>query len=54
MSKRTCDKCGEDKELEGGRTCSTGHFICRKCVRETEGLFTGPRTVCPLCKKPLR
>lgn len=55
MNKRVCDKCGETKELEGGRTCETGHFICKHCVWETKGVFSGSdRKTCPICKKPLR
>ena len=26
MSRRTCDTCGKDKPLEGGKTCTKGHF----------------------------
>jgi hypothetical protein len=55
MSDRICDKCGNKKDLSGGRACPRGHFVCKSCVWETAGLlFGGPRTVCPLCKKTLR
>jgi len=54
-SERVCDKCGKKKPLAGGRTCSTGHFICKSCVWETAGIiFGGPRRSCPLCDRTLR
>lgn len=54
MSKRICDACGEEKDVEGGKTCEKGHYICKSCSHN-HGLF-GPssKTACPLCKKPLR
>jgi hypothetical protein len=30
--KRICDNCGKEKDVEGGRTCENGHFICKDCV----------------------
>ena len=54
MAKRVCDKCGQNKDVSGGKTCERGHFICKKCVWETAGVLSGPRKQCPLCKKPLR
>lgn len=55
MSKRICDSCGKKKNVKGGKTCTNGHFICKKCVYETQGaIFGGPRKQCPLCKKPLK
>ncbi len=39
MSKRKCAKCGEDKEVEGGRICEKGHFICKKC-HTIKGVFS--------------
>lgn len=54
MSARTCDSCGEWKDLEAGKTCETGHFVCKSCVWKPAGIFAGPLKNCPLCKKPLR
>jgi hypothetical protein len=54
MSKRTCDKCGKEKDVNGGKTCEKGHFICKSCVRETAGIFSSERSSCPLCHKKLR
>jgi hypothetical protein len=54
MAERTCDNCGKKRNVEGGKTCENGHFICKNCVRETVGLLSGSRTQCTLCKKPLR
>ena len=54
MSTRICDKCGKPKEVSGGKTCEKGHFICKSCVSETIGVFSGAREICPLCHKKLR
>ena len=54
MPERTCDSCGENKKVQGGKTCETGHFICVTCVQETMGLFSSSRTQCSICDKPLR
>jgi len=54
MAERNCDVCGKKKSVEGGKTCENGHFICKNCVYETQGLFSGPRKQCPLDKKTLR
>lgn len=54
MSGRTCDNCGEAKDVGGGKTCETGHFVCQDCVWKSAGFFSGPMKYCPLCKKPLR
>ena len=55
MIGRICDKCGKDRPHEGAKTCEKGHFICKHCVNETIGIFTGSaRKQCPLCQKPLR
>jgi len=51
---RSCDSCGKEKELKGGKVCSNGHFICKDCVWKGSGLFGGARKTCPLCEKPLR
>ena len=55
MSKRTCDSCGKDKQLKGGKTCGSGHFICKECVWSSPGIL-GPsqKKRCPLCDKPLK
>jgi hypothetical protein len=52
MGRRTCDNCGKEKDVSGGKTCTNGHFICRDCV--SGGFFAPSRTTCPLCGKPLR
>jgi hypothetical protein len=53
MSQRTCDACGKSKSVDGGRTCETGHFICKDCV--WSGIvFVSDKKSCPLCRKPLR
>lgn len=31
-STRTCDTCGKDKPLSGGKTCRDGHFTCKNCA----------------------
>ncbi|MDD3427852.1 MAG: hypothetical protein PHR42_02795 [Caldisericia bacterium] len=56
MAERICDCCGKKKDVEGGKTCENGHFICKSCVYELIGfLGIGPvRTTCPICHKPLR
>ena len=54
MSKRTCDKCGKEKAVDGARTCARGHFICKRCVWEPAGFFSDARSKCPLCKDRLR
>jgi hypothetical protein len=52
MAKRTCDACGSEKDVSGGKTCERGHFICRSCL--DLGFFGGTRKKCPLDDKPLR
>jgi len=32
MPRRTCDACGKEKDVSGGKTCERGHFICKDCV----------------------
>ncbi len=54
MSQRICDQCGKMKEVKGGRTCETGHFICKEDVWKSAGFFSGPMKHCPVCGKPLR
>lgn len=46
MADRVCDKCGKKKDLQGGKSCSDGHFICKSCAQ--------PHVHCPLCKHTLR
>lgn len=52
MAKRICDACGKNKELEGGKTCEKGHFICRSC--RNIGVFDSGRKTCPICKTKLK
>jgi len=52
MSRRICDSCGKEKDLSGGKTCQSGHFICRDCVYS--GFFNPSKSSCPICGKPLR
>lgn len=53
MSTRICDNCGSSKEVKGGKTCETGHFICSVCKRD--GLLgLGYRKTCQLCGKKLK
>lgn len=54
MPSRNCDTCGKQKDIAGGKTCETGHFMCKACYDASAGVFSGPRKDCPLCKKPLR
>lgn len=50
MAKRVCDKCGKNKDLDGGKTCEKGHFFCLGCQRA----FGGVGSKCLLCKTPLK
>jgi hypothetical protein len=52
-TERICDVCGVKKKLEGGKTCENGHFICYT-DRNTGFFGGGGKTVCPICKAPLR
>ncbi len=55
MAERTCDVCGKQKDVSGGRTCETDHFLCKDCVWSAPGLIgRTDRKSCPLCGKPLR
>jgi hypothetical protein len=55
MPQRTCDSCGKEKDVTGGRTCEKGHFLCKDCVWSAPALIGHTdRTSCPLCGKPLR
>ena len=53
MAKRICATCGREKDVEGGKICETGHFVCKACVWSTAGIFSSERKQCPLCKKRL-
>jgi hypothetical protein len=53
MAERVCAKCGKSRKLEGAKICENNHFICKICVSETLGLFSGSRTKCPLCQNKL-
>jgi len=53
MAKRICDVCGKNKDLEGGKTCEKGHFVCRSCV-DIGMIGYKSRDVCPICKTKLR
>ncbi len=54
MGERTCDSCGKKENLEGGKTCERGHFICNSCITKPIGIFSGSMRQCPLCKKELK
>lgn len=47
MSQRTCVSCGEARDLKGGKTCDSGHFVCTQCVWKSAGASaaTGPVSV---------
>lgn len=53
MPRRTCDSCGKDKDVSGGKTCKNGHFICRGCVYSGV-VFISEKQSCPICDKRLR
>ncbi len=53
MAERICDKCGKKKKVEGGKTCESGHFICKDDAWEGSWMPSQVK-YCPLCKKPLR
>jgi hypothetical protein len=54
MPKRICDVDGKEENIEGGKTCENGHFICKKHAYTSGLLGPSKRKVCPICKKPLR
>jgi hypothetical protein len=54
MAKRTCDACGKEKDIEGGKTCGQGHFVCKSCSYSHGLLGPSSKKYCPICKKPLR
>jgi transposase-like protein len=53
MSRRTCDACGKDHDVNGGKTCEKGHFVCKNCVYSGV-IIISERAHCPICKNPLR
>jgi len=53
MAKRICDVCGLNKDVEGGKTCEKGHFICKGCVYSGV-IFISEKAHCPIDRKPLR
>jgi hypothetical protein len=53
MAERICDVDGRKESLEGGKTCESGHFICKKHVYSGVILIDEKKR-CPICKKPLR
>lgn len=55
MAKRSCANCGKDKDIEGGRICEKGHFICKTCVnKDSDFFFSRPKTKCPVCGTKLK
>ena len=53
MAKRLCDVCGKDKDVEGGKTCQKGHFICKGCVYSGVIIISEKR-YCPFDKSALK
>jgi hypothetical protein len=53
MAKRTCDACGKERDVSGGKTCAKAHFICRDCVYSGIVIIS-EKAYCPLCKTPLK
>ena len=54
MPKRVCDTCGKERDVAGGVTCESGHFICKDCKVIKGFMFDDKRKKCPICQKPLR
>ena len=56
MPRRICDANGKNVDVQGGKVCSNGHFICKDHVwAGTGGGFLGDGLkACPICKTPLR
>ncbi|MBU4220991.1 MAG: hypothetical protein KKA10_05100 [Euryarchaeota archaeon] len=46
MAKRTCGKCGLEKEVKGAKICLKEHFICQSCA--------SGKSTCPLCGKTMK
>lgn len=53
MAERVCIVCNKKKNMEGGKICERGHFVCRSCVY-TGGFIRPDRTHCPTDKTKLR
>jgi hypothetical protein len=56
MPNRTCDACGKNKDVQGGKTCPRGHFVCKDDVWAGTGggFFGNGLKNCPICKEGLR
>jgi hypothetical protein len=55
MPKRICSVCGKEKDVQGGKVCEKGHFICKDDVWSAPSLVgAAERKICPLDSKPLR
>jgi len=48
VNKRSCAACGKEKELEGGKICEKGHFVCSACIGHPGIIFDDRRKKCPL------
>jgi hypothetical protein len=47
--------CGKTKDLQGGKTCDNGHFVCKHCVHKNDGMFgSNLLKSCPIDKTPLK
>jgi len=53
MAKRVCDVCRKEKDIEGGKTCEKGHFLCKGCVYSGV-IFISEKAHCPFDKHRLR
>ncbi|MCU1347515.1 MAG: hypothetical protein JWO56_545 [Acidobacteria bacterium] len=55
MARRTCDSCGHTHDTSGGKTCESGHFICKDCYWAPSGvIIVRSLKYCPLCNRTLR
>lgn len=45
MATRICAKCGKEHDVQGGKICEKGHFICKNCAYGHQH--------CPLCGKKM-
>jgi len=53
MTTMNCSSCGKVKDIEVGKTCEKGHFICKSCVYS--GLvIISEKAYCSLYKTRLR
>jgi hypothetical protein len=48
-AKRMCAKCGRERDIQGGKVCEKGHFVCKECVKPS-GFFASELKKCPLCQ----